>query len=99
MKPIEEGTLLWEPDANRKQQTNIYHYMTWLAKHKQLDFSDYHSLWQWSVSEIEAFWESIWDYFDIQSGTPYSQRIPCQVPDGFQGQPSIILNIFFATAI
>ncbi|HLR09347.1 MAG TPA: acetoacetate--CoA ligase [Bacillota bacterium] len=92
MKPIEEGTLLWEPDANRKQQTNIYHYMTWLAKHKQLDFSDYHSLWQWSVSEIEAFWESIWDYFDIQSGTPYQTILSTHTMPGARWFPGATIN-------
>ena len=28
------------------------------------------ALWAWSVTDLEAFWQSIWDYFDIQSPTP-----------------------------
>src|SRR5699024_5526304 len=35
------------------------------------DFNNYDALWQWSVDELESFWESIWEYFDIQSSTPY----------------------------
>ncbi|HEX7064364.1 MAG TPA: acetoacetate--CoA ligase, partial [Bacillales bacterium] len=27
--------------------------------------------WSWSVTEIEDFWASLWEYFDIQASTPY----------------------------
>lgn len=71
MAQTEEGTLLWEPNEKRKQDSNIYHYMNWLKKHKDLDFEDYHSLWKWSVDELELFWESLWEYFQIQSKENY----------------------------
>ncbi|MUK89437.1 acetoacetate--CoA ligase [Ornithinibacillus sp. L9] len=71
MERIEEGTLLWEPNEDRKTRSNIYKYMNWLKNHKGLTFSDYHSLWKWSVNELESFWESIWEYFNIQSNQPY----------------------------
>lgn len=72
MAQTEEGTLLWEPSETRKQQSNIYHYMNWLEKNKNLHFEDYHSLWKWSVDELELFWGSLWEYFDIQSKQAYS---------------------------
>jgi len=72
MSQIKEGTLLWEPSEERKQQTNMNTYMNWLKKNKDLHFDDYHSLWKWSVNNIEAFWESQWEYFDIQSSKPYT---------------------------
>jgi acetoacetyl-CoA synthetase len=28
-------------------------------------FSDYHSLWRWSVRDLEGFWASMWEYFDV----------------------------------
>ncbi|WP_156290323.1 acetoacetate--CoA ligase [Oceanobacillus salinisoli] len=71
MSTIKEGTLLWEPDEKRKERSNLYHYIDWLRTNKNLSFSDYHSLWKWSVNHIESFWESIWEYFNIQSKTPY----------------------------
>ncbi len=45
----------------------------WLKKNRGLIFSDYSELWQWSVTDIENFWESIWDYGQIFSPTPYKQ--------------------------
>lgn len=68
---VKEGTLLWEPSSTFKQQANITKYMDWLKDKKQLTFDDYHTLWEWSVTEIENFWESVWEYFDIQASTPY----------------------------
>lgn len=71
MKAIKEGTLLWEPSKIRKEKSNLNHYMKWLNKQHNLNFKNYEQLWDWSVTELEAFWESIWKYFDIQSKTPY----------------------------
>lgn len=68
---IEEGTILWEPSESFKDKTNIAAYMEWLKNNKGLDFNNYDALWQWSVDELESFWESIWEYFDIQSSTSY----------------------------
>jgi acetoacetyl-CoA synthetase len=44
----------------------------WLTEKKGLSFDDYPSLWQWSVDHVADFWEAIWDYFDIQSHSPYT---------------------------
>ncbi|WP_129673998.1 acetoacetate--CoA ligase [Candidatus Chloroploca sp. Khr17] len=65
-------TLLWSPSVELKQQSKMQHYMTWLAETRGLQFTTYDELWRWSVDEIEAFWESIWHYTDIQSSTPYT---------------------------
>ncbi|HEX7066106.1 MAG TPA: acetyl-coenzyme A synthetase N-terminal domain-containing protein, partial [Bacillales bacterium] len=73
---VKEGTFLWEPAPGFKKQTNIVKYMEWLKDHKQLSFDDYHSLWSWSVTEIEDFWASLWEYFDIQASTPYRSVLP-----------------------
>lgn len=82
MNLVSEGTLLWEPTEDWKQRSNIYHYMNWLKNHKQLHFENYHSLWRWSVDEVEDFWESLWEYFDIQSGQSYQTVLTShQMPD------------------
>jgi acetoacetyl-CoA synthetase len=50
----------------------ITHYQVFLRETRGLEFADYDSLWRWSVGDLDAFWASIWDYFDIQSPTPYT---------------------------
>lgn len=71
MEHIEEGTLLWEPNETWKTNANMTTYMNWLKAHKNKHFDTYQALWEWSVTDIEAFWESLWEYFHIQPNNPY----------------------------
>jgi acetoacetyl-CoA synthetase len=48
-------------------------YRDWLARERGLVFADYDAMWRWSVTDLEAFWRSIWDYHDLASPTPWSK--------------------------
>ena len=63
----EMGEKLWEPGADICRNANITNFMRWLGDSRNLEFDDYESLWKWSVSDIEAFWKAIWDYFELTS--------------------------------
>lgn len=65
MREIEEGTLLWQPSDVVRQNANLTHYQSWLEETRGLRFSTYDALWTWSVTALEAFWQSIWDYSEI----------------------------------
>jgi len=62
---------LWSPSVSFIQQSNLTRYVEWLQKEKDIKFENYPALWQWSVDNPAAFWESIWQYFGIKSYTPY----------------------------
>ena len=47
-------------------------YTQWLEKRHGLRFEDYQALWRWSVTELDAFWASMWEYLDLQSPTPHT---------------------------
>ena len=47
-------------------------YQDWLRKTRGLAFDSYDALWRWSVTELDAFWQSIWDYASIESPTPHT---------------------------
>ena len=66
------GTPLWEPSEEVKQKANVTQYIQWLAREKGLTFQIYEELWEWSVSHLEDFWASLWDYFHIQAVQSYS---------------------------
>jgi len=61
---------LWTPSPERIQSSQLTAYMSWLQTERHLQFNDYESLWQWSTTEIESFWESIWDWTEMRSTTP-----------------------------
>lgn len=70
--PAGDGTLLWEPSEELKQQAALTRYMQWLEREKGLRFSDQEALWEWSVNHLEDFWASIWDFFAVKASRPYT---------------------------
>ncbi|AXI99929.1 acetoacetyl-CoA synthetase [Cyclonatronum proteinivorum] len=89
---VPEGTLLWEPAPEQIEQTNLTRYRHWLTETRGLRFDDYHALWQWSVDETEAFWASLWDYFDIRSHAPYTAVLGKRDMPGADWFPGSTLN-------
>ncbi|WP_416547052.1 acetoacetate--CoA ligase [Limnohabitans sp. DCL3] len=57
-------------------------YQNWLREQRGLSFATYNELWRWSVTELDAFWQSIWDYFDFQSPTPHTAVLAGNVMPG-----------------
>ena len=90
--PVEDGDLLWEPSAERMSASNISRYMAWLGAERGLRFDDYDTLWQWSVDDLEGFWESIWDYFDVGPGSPYERVLEDAGMPGAHWFPGATLN-------
>ena len=56
---------LWAPSNKMIEQANVSRFREWVNTKKNKSFSDYHQLWEWSVTEIGEFWETVWQYFDI----------------------------------
>ena len=47
-------------------------YQNWLRDARGLTFDSYDALWRWSVTDLDAFWQSLWDYTDMHSPTAHS---------------------------
>ncbi|HEX8966890.1 MAG TPA: acetoacetate--CoA ligase [Chloroflexota bacterium] len=63
---VTQGELLWEPSEAFKAHSIMAQYMRWLAEHRGLRFETYADLWRWSVEDLESFWASIVDFFEIR---------------------------------
>ncbi len=59
------GEVLWEPGPQVIDQARITQYLRWLAEHHGVAAADYQDLWEWSVGEPDAFWDSLWEYFGV----------------------------------
>ncbi|MGA0555942.1 acetoacetate--CoA ligase [Larkinella sp. VNQ87] len=66
---------LWKPDRRLTEQSQLKRYLDWLFVKKGLYFRDYHDLWDWSTTDLEAFWESLWQFFNVQSHSEYEDVI------------------------
>ncbi len=47
-------------------------FQRWLAEQRGLQFARYEDLWQWSVTDLAAFWRAVWDFFEVESPTAFS---------------------------
>jgi len=86
------GELLWEPSAESVERSTMTRYMRWLADERGLEFGDYESLWRWSASEIEDFWASIWDFFEVEASAPYSEVLRDHAMPGANWFPGALLS-------
>ncbi len=67
MATEQQGILLWEPPEELRDGATMTRYMRWLESERGLSFDDYAALWEWSTEEIEDFWASIWEFFDVRA--------------------------------
>ena len=84
--------IIWRPSPERIAAAQLTHYRDWLAKTRGLEFAGYEDLWQWSVEHLEDFWQSIWDYFGIESPTPYVRVLDRHVMPGAKFFEGATLN-------
>ncbi len=55
-------------------------YMRWLEAERGKRFDGYPDLWRWSVDDLEGFWSSIWEFFDIQADGSYESVLDGEMP-------------------
>lgn len=70
---ISEGSILWNPSQSIKDKSNLTRYLHWVEEDRNLKFNTYDELLNWSINNVEDFWESIWKFFQIKAHKPYSQ--------------------------
>ena len=67
-------------------------YIEWLRLERGLDFTGYDELWRWSVTDLEGFWASLWDYFDVRAHAPYERVLGSREMPGAEWFPGARLN-------
>ena len=77
-----QGDLLWEPSEERIERATMTRCMGWLKDERGLEFDDYAALWEWSTDDLEAFWASLWEFFDVQAS--YDEVLPDRSMPGAQ---------------
>lgn len=91
-KRVNEGDLLWTPSPERIANSNLVKYQRWLKETRGLEFKEYQSLWQWSVDNLEDFWGSLWEYFNIESSAPYETVLSDRKMPGAKWFPGARIN-------
>jgi len=67
--------LLWTPSEERIKNTNMYRFMHFVNERYGKKFTEYTSLYKWSIENIPDFWASMWDFGEIIASQPYDQVV------------------------
>ena len=89
---IREGDLLWAPSPEQAARANVTGFTGWLAAERGLRFADYDALWRWSVTDLDGFWQAVWDYSGIQASAPPAAVLGRRAMPGAEWFPGARLN-------
>ncbi len=94
MVPAMEDTpeILWRPSAAVVESSNLTAYIDWLRAERGVDVAAYPELWHWSVDDLEAFWNSIFDYFEIAYDGERGAALGARAMPGAEWFPGVRLN-------
>jgi acetoacetyl-CoA synthetase len=84
--------ILWEPSAVAVEASNLTVYADWLRAQRGVDVTTYPDLWRWSVSDLEAFWNSIFDYFGVEHDGERGPALASREMPGAEWFPGVRLN-------
>ncbi|HEY4236969.1 MAG TPA: AMP-binding protein, partial [Gaiellaceae bacterium] len=84
--------IVWEPSPERIASATITRYREWLNETRGLALDDYAGLWEWSVDELEQFWASIWEFFEVAASEPYERVLTTREMPGADWFPGARLS-------
>jgi acetoacetyl-CoA synthetase len=82
------GDILWQPSPERIARTHIERFRAQAPGAP----SDYHELWRWSVSDLEGFWQQVWDFCGVEASHAPSAVLRDEAMPGTTWFPDARLN-------
>jgi acetoacetyl-CoA synthetase len=67
-------------------------YMRWLEQNRGLTFGDYNKMWEWSVEDLDGFWSSIVEFFDLPLETKSETVLAKRAMPGAEWYPEATTN-------
>ena len=74
------------------ERANVTAFTRWLAAERGHDFGDYQALWRWSVTDLDGFWQAVWDYCGVQASAPPAAVLGMRTMPGADWFPGARLN-------
>ncbi|MCR2808401.1 MULTISPECIES: acetoacetate--CoA ligase [unclassified Microbacterium] len=84
--------ILYELPEEVRQTTVLQEFIDWVADRRGIRLDGYADLYKWSVTDLDGFWESVWQYYDVHSVTPYTAVLAEERMPGAVWFPGARLN-------
>ncbi len=72
----QESALLWQPSQAQINATEMVAFQNFVNKQYGIQLNTYQALHEWSVTQRHAFWQTLWEYFNVlgdHNNTPGDQ--------------------------
>ena len=83
---------LWLPRPPESDGSQMNRFRRWLEQQGYGPFADYHALHQWSIDELETFWQTVWDYCGLLAQRPPERVLGSHAMPGARWFPGMLLN-------
>ncbi|MGV6850397.1 MAG: acetoacetate--CoA ligase [Marinibacterium sp.] len=85
--------ILWTPTQGQADSTRMADFTGFVENRHGVKFDTYNALWEWSISDLDAFWSDIWDFFDIHTSAPRGKALARRVMPGAVWFPGARVNL------
>ncbi|MGB1476943.1 MAG: acetyl-coenzyme A synthetase N-terminal domain-containing protein, partial [Marinobacter salsuginis] len=92
MSNEEQSPVVWSPSEDTLANSRMGQFKAWLEQQGFGPFADYHALLQWSIDELETFWQKVWDYCGLVCDTPAKRVLGKRDMPGAEWFPGMKLN-------
>ncbi len=86
------GQVIWSPEPDWRTTTRAGHFMDFAADRGVPGLSAWEDLWNWSVTDLDGFWRTVWDYFEVTSSTPLTSALHRRAMPGASWFPGVRIN-------
>ena len=62
---VEPGQVLWRPADDARETSALGRFLSRAESVTGLHFANYEAAWQWSVSDLDTFWQLVWEQAGI----------------------------------
>jgi len=92
MHKTEQSPVVWTPSEHTIAHSRMGRFKAWLEQQGFGPFADYHALHQWSITELDTFWQKVWDYCGLVCDTPGDKMLGKRDMPGTEWFPGMRLN-------
>jgi acetoacetyl-CoA synthetase len=84
--------VLWTPPPDVRETTQLGRFLDHVRATRGHDFTGYDELFDWSVTDLDGFWGSLWDFFEVRAHSPYERVLGATTMPGAEWFTGATLN-------
>ncbi len=86
-----EGSPIWTPQPRPPRDSELDRFIEYIKERRDIALTEYIELWNYSVTQIEEFWDMCWRYFKIIGDRP-SELSGSDAPMALENRKLVLTN-------